>query len=110
MRLLSKIARKKRYYDNAIKDVLYKAQLMDIEHNNQSYEPEVPSATWRDGIPDDPLEKANITELLDRAGVMSLEEKVRYNHPNWSEQRIQEEVGRKEAERAEAQVTAPFTI
>ena len=110
MRLLSKIARKKRYYDTAIKDVLYKAQLMDIEHNNQSYEPEVPSATWRDGIPDDPLEKANITETLDRAGSMSIEEKVHYNHPDWSEQRIQEEIGRIETERAEAQSTAPFTI
>ena len=110
MRLLSKIARKKRYYDDAIKDVLYKAQLMDIEHNDQSYEPERPSANWRDGLPDDPKEIAEETETLDRAGAISVDEKVRKNHPDWSEKRIQEEIAKIEAEKEEEKNTAPFTI
>ncbi len=107
MRLLSKIARKKRYYDNAIKEILYKAQLMDNEHNGQSYEPQKPSANWRDGMPDDEKEKSEVTENWDRAGAASTEEKVRYNHPDWSEERIQQEVARIEEERAEEQTETP---
>lgn len=110
MRLLSKISRKKRYYDDGIKDILYKAQLMDIYHNNKSYEAKRPSATWRDGIPDDPKEKANTTETLDRANAISTEEKVRENHPDWSDKRIQEEVAKIEAEVEEQQSTSPYTI
>lgn len=106
MRLLSKIARKKRYYDHAIKKALVIAQKLDNEHNGQNYKVEEPSITWRDGLPDDPKEKAETTESLDRASAMSTEEKVRYNHPDWSEQRIQDEISRIEAEKAEER-TAP---
>lgn len=106
MRLLSKVARKKRYYDDAIKKSLVIAQKLDNEHNRQNYEVEEPSVDWRDGLPDDPKEKAETTESLDRAGAMSIEEKVRYNHPDWSEQRIQDEISRIEAEKAEER-TAP---
>lgn len=110
MRLLSKIARKKRYYDHAIKEMLYRAQLMDIVHIGQSYKPEKASIAWRDGMPDDYKEKSEITESLDRAGAMSVEEKVRYNHPEWSEERILEEIKRVEGEKKEAQSTAPYGI
>lgn len=106
MRLLSKIARKKMYYDKGLKKALTIAQKLDNEHNGQNYEVEEPSVDWRDGLPDDPKEKAETTESLDRASAMSTEEKVRYNHPEWSEQRIQDEISRIEAEKAEER-TAP---
>ena len=110
MRLLSKVGRKKRYYDSAIKEALYKAQMMDNIHTSNSYEPEVPSATWRDGLPDDANDKAEVTESLDRSGAMSTEEKVRFNHPDWSEKRIVEEIANIEAEIEQGNNTAPFTI
>jgi len=110
MRLLSKIARKKRYYDDGIKDILYKAQLMDIYHNNKKYDAERPSASWRDGIPDDPKEEAEETEILDRAGAISLEEKVRKNNPDKTEKWIQKEVARIESELEQQQSSSPYTI
>lgn len=98
MRLVSKIGRKRIYYDRGIKDILHLAQLMDVRHNGGNYEPEVPSISWRDGLPDDFKEKSTITESLDRSDAISVEEKVRYNHPDWEEEKIQSEIGRIEAE------------
>lgn len=110
MRLLSKVARKKRYYDDAIKDILYKAQLMDIYHNNKKYDAERLSASWRDGIPDDPKEKAEETEILDRAKGISTEEKVRKNNPDKTEKWIQKEIARIESELEQHQSSSPYTI
>jgi hypothetical protein len=110
MRLFSKIARKKMYYDSGIKELLYKAQLMDVYHNNKNYEPERPSATWRDGIPDDPKELSEITENLNRAKAISVEQKVRKNNPDKSEDWIQKETARVETEIDEANNSAPQTI
>lgn len=110
MRLLAKIARKKRYYDEAIKRTLYNAQFMDLAHAGANYKPEIPTIGWRDGMPDDHKEISEITETLDRAGAMSTEEKVRYNHPDWSEKRIEKEVARLESEKAEERSTSPYTI
>jgi hypothetical protein len=100
MRLLSKISRKKRYYDVSIKQSLYVAQMLD-SNNGASYTPEIPTITWRDGLPDDEVETANKTETLNRAGAISLEEKVRENHPNWSEERIKKEIAKIESQQAD---------
>ena len=55
-------------------------------------------------------EKSEITENWERAKAASTEEKVRYNHPEWSEKRIQEEIARIEAEKSEEQNNSPYTI
>jgi len=110
MRLFSKIARKKTYYDNNIKDLLYKAQLMDVYHNSNNYEPVEISTTWRDGIPDDDKELSEITENLNRADAISIEEKVRKNNPDWNEEKVQKEVARIEDEIEAENSTAPYTL
>jgi hypothetical protein len=83
---------------------------MDVYHNNKNYEPERPSATWRDGIPDDPKELSEITENLNRAKAISVEQKVRKNNPDKSEDWIQKETARVETEIDEANNSAPQTI
>ena len=100
MRLLAKISRKKRYYDDGIKSALYVAQALQAD-NGTSYTPEIPIIGWRDGLPDDEVETATTTETLDRAGAISTEEKVRRNNPSWSEKRIDKEVARIQAQQAE---------
>jgi hypothetical protein len=99
MRLLAKISRKKIYYDEGIKKALYVAQALE-SNNSSSYKPETPTITWRDGLPDDEVETASITESLERSGSISVEESVRKNNPNWGEDRIKKEIARIEARKA----------
>lgn len=98
MRLLAKISRKKRYYDDGIKKALYTAQLLGAQNSN--YTVEIPTINWRDGLPDDEVETAEITETLDRAGAISLEQKIRKNHPSWSEDAIKKEKAKIESQQA----------
>lgn len=111
MRLLSKIKRKERYYDEGIKHLLYIAQLMDVAYiDGSNYEPERPGIEWRDGLPDDEVEKADITDKLNRARAISMEEKIRYNHPDWDDDKIQKEITRLEGELAEERTTQSFAL
>lgn len=110
MRLLSKIKRKERYYDEGIKELLYKAQLMDVEYLGAKYEPERPGIEWRDGLPDDEIEKADVTDKLNRAKAMSLEQKVRYNNPTWDDKKVQEEVTAIESMMAEERASQSMVL
>lgn len=72
MRTLAKINRKKLYYDKAIKDIVYYAQVLakewQIEINGKklSKPPVRPEIEWADGMPIDELEQVEIeTQRLD---------------------------------------------
>lgn len=61
--ILSKVNRIKTYYDRAIRDALYNCQLLDIVHGDKSFEPVYPVITWRDGLPKNLKEEAEIMQI-----------------------------------------------
>lgn len=63
MPILSKVKRIRRYYDRAIRDALYFAQMLDVEHGDASFTPVYPKIHWKDGIPANEKELAEIMEI-----------------------------------------------
>jgi hypothetical protein len=77
LRTLAKVNRKKLYFDQGLKNILYAAQVLDVTHGSGSYEPTIPRLEWKDGLPDDPLEQAEIEASRTSAGNTSLESSLR---------------------------------
>lgn len=63
MPILSKVKRIRAHYDKAIRDALWLAQLLDIEHGNANFEVVYPKIVWKDGIPRDEKELAEIMQI-----------------------------------------------
>lgn len=63
MPILTKVARIRTHYDRAIRDALYNCQLLDIAHNDKKFEAVYPSVTWRDGLPKNEKEEAEIIAI-----------------------------------------------
>ncbi|QGG47645.1 phage portal protein [Heliorestis convoluta] len=62
--ILAKINRKRQYYDKALKRVLLLAQLLEKARQGKvDYEVTVPKVKFKDGLPDDELELANIMSI-----------------------------------------------
>lgn len=77
VRTLAKINRKQLYFDNALKNILYTAQVLDVVHGHNRYEPSIPHIEWSDGLPDDPKEQAEIESSRIVAGLTSVESALR---------------------------------
>jgi hypothetical protein len=71
MRTLGKVNRKQRFFDQALRNVLYAAQVLDATHGGGPAPQEV-SIEWRDGLPDDPSETAEVLNSRKNMGTMSL--------------------------------------
>ncbi len=77
LRILAKVNRKKRYFDEALKQVLKAALMLESERGGQSFDiPDIEIA-WRDGLPDDEMEETEVVALGVQAGVMSRRTAVR---------------------------------
>lgn len=76
IRTLAKINRKQLYFDQGLKNILYAAQVMDVEYGVGGYEPEVPRIKWADGLPNDPMEMAEVEATRRTAGLTSIEAAV----------------------------------
>jgi hypothetical protein len=62
--LLAKVNRKRQYYNKALKKVLQIAQLLEKAQKGKiDYEVTIPRITFRDGLPDDDLEQAQIAQI-----------------------------------------------
>lgn len=61
--ILSKVNRIKTHYDRAIRDALYNCQLLDIAHGEAEFEAVYPTITWRDGLPENKKEQAEIMAI-----------------------------------------------
>lgn len=61
--ILSKVNRIKTHYDRAIRDALYNCQLLDIAHGDSEFEAVYPTITWRDGLPENKKEQAEIMAI-----------------------------------------------
>ena len=77
IRTIAKINRKKVFYDQTIKEVLYTAQLLAKKHgykvagNAMPGEPEIPEIVWRDGLPIDEMEQVELEAKRLDAGIQS---------------------------------------
>lgn len=68
MPILSKVKRIRAHVDRAIRNALWKAQLLENAANVgvdgfTAYEPAYPVINWRDGIPQDPKEAAEVAQI-----------------------------------------------
>lgn len=68
MPILSKVKRIRVHYDKAIRDALWTAQLLELYANRnvpnfERYEPVYPTIKWKDGIPRDEREAAEIAQI-----------------------------------------------
>ena len=77
VRTLAKINRKKLYFDQALKNILYAAQVLDVTWGRGNYTPVAPSIEWKDGLPDDEFERAQIEQIRLGTGNTSLQSSVR---------------------------------
>jgi hypothetical protein len=77
MRTIAKVARKKLYYDTAIKRVLYKAQVLAKQYNikidgkSLQGDPMMPELEWSDGLPIDGTEMITDEVMQVDAGLKS---------------------------------------
>ncbi len=82
MRTIAKINRKKRFYDQAVKEALYVAQLLAAAHGYKVLgtalpgTPEVPDLIWRDGLPLDEVEQIDQETKKLEAGVQSKRDSI----------------------------------
>lgn len=63
MPILSKVNRIRTHYDRALRDALYNCQLLDIEHGDAKFEAVYPTIHWRDSLPRNEKELAEIMEI-----------------------------------------------
>lgn len=95
MRTVAKIKRKQRYYDFAIREIVYLAELLAIAHNVPALgvsfkgEAEVPSIEWPDPVPVDSYEQAQEEELRLASGNQSLRDSIKNIDKLDDEQAIQ---------------------
>ena len=71
IRTIGKIRRKERFFDQALKNVLYAAQHLNALYGSGPA-PEPVSIEWKDGLPDDPQEFAEVVNSRKAAGTISL--------------------------------------
>jgi hypothetical protein len=82
LRTIAKAARKKLYYDRALKEVLYISQLLAKKHNIKvggiklNGEPVVPDIGWMDGLPIDNSEQIDDEVKRVDAGLSSAKEAI----------------------------------
>jgi hypothetical protein len=63
MPILSKVKRIRTHYDKAIRDALWTCQLFDTKFGEYDFEPVYPTIKWKDGIPRDEKELAEIMNI-----------------------------------------------
>jgi hypothetical protein len=62
--LLAKINRKRQYYDKALKRIFTIAQLLEMDRKTKvEFKPFVPHIKFKDGLPEDEMEKATIMQV-----------------------------------------------
>ncbi|AZU64882.1 portal protein [Neobacillus mesonae] len=63
MPILSKVKRIRMHYDKAIRDALWTCQLLDLAHGEYDFEDVYPKINWKDGIPKNAKEEAEIMAI-----------------------------------------------
>lgn len=101
-RTLLQRAAKDRMSRNAIRTAV--AISLALSEGAKSVKEFMPEVQLGDGMPEDPIETAQELEILKRSGLMSDYEGVSRLHPDWDEERIEEELERIAAGKQATQV------
>lgn len=89
--LLAKINRKRQYYDKALKRVLTIAQLLEIDRKTKvDFQLFVPHIKFKDGLPEDDLEKATIMQIRTGAKATISQKRAIMEMENISEEQAQQ--------------------
>lgn len=94
-----------RYMDRGISRLLHAAQIIDSRPTTEggfgrkwSNPDAAPSVQRQDGLPRDDMEAAQQLVAMTNADAISVDERVRFLHPDWTEQQVADEVARIEGE------------
>jgi hypothetical protein len=71
IRTLGKISRKIRWFDTGLKNALYKLQFLNAQFGSATQAPVMPAIEWRDGLPNDPTEFAEVVNTRTVVHTMS---------------------------------------
>lgn len=113
MRTVAKIQRKQLYFDRALKEVVYLAQLLSVAHGVKALgkvytgAPEIPSIEWRDPIPQDSYEQAQEEELRLASGNQTLKDSI-INIDHLTEEQADEKI--KEIQKEKKAMTPKVTV
>ncbi|WP_285751990.1 phage portal protein [Lentzea sp. NBRC 105346] len=100
--------RKRRYMRPALERIAETLMLLNAVLNPDAPRPtQRPTLVWRETDQSDPLEMAQVVELLSRARAASKEVLVKAAHPEWDDTQVGEEVKRLMAEDAGMMAPAP---
>lgn len=105
MRTVAKVKRKQMYFDHSIKEVIYLAQMLALEHGVEALgskytgAPEIPSVEWKHPIPQDSYEQAQEEELRLASGNQTLKDSI-MNIDGLTDEQAEEKVKEIYAEKA----------
>lgn len=89
--LLAKINRKRQYYDKALKRIFTIAQLLEMDRRTKvDFKPFVPHVKFRDGLPEDEMEKATIMQIRTGAKPTISQKRAIMEIENVSEERARQ--------------------
>ena len=108
--LLAKINRKRQYYQKGLKQIFYTAQKLEEVLGIADYDLTIPVVEFKDGLPIDEMEQANIMQLR-TGGQKTMSQKtaiMRLN--NMTEEQADAEIKRIKEEEEATQVVADPSI
>ena len=116
--LLAKINRKRQFYDKGLKDVLFIAQLLEHARKGTKpgYEVVEPKIYFKDGLPKDELEQANIyairtgSNTISRKTALMKLDGLTEQQADKEMKRIEDEAGAQDVRNGAANATARTSI
>ena len=84
--------KKSRYWQTAIKELIFQAQKMEVAVTTKNYDPQIVSVELEDSIITDSNEQSETIRNLDQARAISSYMKVKMQHPDWTEEEVTAEV------------------
>lgn len=86
---------KKRYWREPLEEILKLLLAVDAKHFDSGVNPDYTvEVDFAEYVKDDPVERADSIAKLKEAQAMSTQERVRYMHPDWDTQQVEEEAER----------------
>lgn len=99
--LLTKINRKRQYYQKGLKTIFYIAQLLEVNLGVADYQLTMPILHFNDGLPKDEMEQTNIMAIRTGGAVTMSQKTAIMRLNNMTEQQAEEEIERIKGEQEE---------
>jgi hypothetical protein len=105
--LLAKINRKRQYYDKGLKRIFTIAQLLEMDRKTKvDFKPFTPHIKFKDGLPEDEMEKATIMQVRTGAKATISQKRAIMELENVSEEQAQQILDEMEEEATNAMVAS----